>query len=200
MVYCHCRVYKTDFIFYSVEMIKKVLLWLFISCISIFGFSGATFVSLTSPYTPSSENITVWSPLWSYVITFGQYSNWCTLNFVDSSFNTVCSFKFNNNTFPTIDNSCSNLDFVWDLHFSLNEYCRNKYSPWILSFTLSPKPYSIVDDWLEPTIEWLWLVVFEFIPYVIYVCLWILGGIIWFYWIKWLVNYVRAVILNIFKK
>ena len=35
----------------------------------------------------------------------------------------------------------------------------------------------------------------EFIPYVVYVGLWVLGAIIWFVAVKWLMNWVRAKVL-----
>lgn len=45
---------------------------------------------------------------------------------------------------------------------------------------------------LNPIISSLQNTFVEFIPYIVYIWLWILGAVIWFFAIRWLVNWVRA--------
>ena len=51
---------------------------------------------------------------------------------------------------------------------------------------------------LEPIITSLTTTLTEFIPYVVYVGLWVLGAVIWFVAIKWLMNWTRAKVLGTF--
>ena len=51
---------------------------------------------------------------------------------------------------------------------------------------------------LSPIINWLENSISEFIPYVVYVSLWILGAVIWFYAIKWLLRFVKWSSLSVF--
>lgn len=56
----------------------------------------------------------------------------------------------------------------------------------------------ILSGWttaLKPIIDSLSATLTEFIPYVVYVGLWVLGAIIWFVAIKWLMNWTRAKVL-----
>ena len=48
---------------------------------------------------------------------------------------------------------------------------------------------------LEPIVTSLSTTITEFIPYVVYVGLGVLGAIIWFVAIKWLMNWTRAKVL-----
>lgn len=50
----------------------------------------------------------------------------------------------------------------------------------------------VIINWLENTVN-------EVIPYVVYIWLWILGLIIWFVAIRWLINFIRNNILTPFK-
>lgn len=59
----------------------------------------------------------------------------------------------------------------------------------------------ILSGWttaLEPIITSLTSTITEFIPYVVYVGLGVLGAIIWFVAIKWLMNWTRAKVLGTF--
>ena len=59
----------------------------------------------------------------------------------------------------------------------------------------------ILSGWttqLEPIISSLSSTLTEFIPYVVYVGLGILGAVIWFVAIKWLMNWTRAKVLGTF--
>lgn len=56
----------------------------------------------------------------------------------------------------------------------------------------------ILSGWtasLEPIITSLSTTLTEFIPYVVYVGLGVLGAVIWFVAIKWLMNWTRAKVL-----
>lgn len=56
----------------------------------------------------------------------------------------------------------------------------------------------ILSGWttaLEPIITSLGSTLTEFIPYVVYVWLGVLGAVIWFVAIKWLMNWTRAKVL-----
>ena len=50
----------------------------------------------------------------------------------------------------------------------------------------------------EPIITSLSSTLTEFIPYVVYVWLGVLGAVIWFVAIKWLMNWTRAKVLGTF--
>ena len=86
--------------------------------------------------------------------------------------------------------------------------------------TLSPWEYILSCDWItdcssSATLIWhsfvssksvfssviwnLWLTISEFIPYVVYIWLWVLGVLIWFVAIKWFINWIRRKILSPFK-
>ena len=43
---------------------------------------------------------------------------------------------------------------------------------------------------LTPAIDWLRGTVYEIIPYVVYIWIWVLIAVIWFYAIRWLVNWI----------
>lgn len=51
---------------------------------------------------------------------------------------------------------------------------------------------------LAPIIESLGDVMTEFIPYVVYIWLWVLGAVIGFTAIRWLMNWTRAKVLGTF--
>lgn len=51
---------------------------------------------------------------------------------------------------------------------------------------------------LKPIIDSLSGTLTEFIPYVVYVGLGVLGAVIWFVAIKWLMNWTRAKVLGTF--
>ena len=51
---------------------------------------------------------------------------------------------------------------------------------------------------LSPIIESLGDVMTEFIPYVVYIWLWVLGAVIGFTAIRWLMNWTRAKVLGTF--
>ena len=51
---------------------------------------------------------------------------------------------------------------------------------------------------LQPIITSLSSTLTEFIPYVVYVGLGVLGAVIWFVAIKWLMNWTRAKVLGTF--
>jgi len=51
---------------------------------------------------------------------------------------------------------------------------------------------------LEPIITSLSSVMTEFIPYVVYIGLWVLGAVIGFTAIRWLMNWTRAKVLGTF--
>ena len=107
-------------------------------------------------------------------------------------------------------NYCSSDSFsVWDYEFYFTsdlEY-TSKNLNWTFYFSSSPITYSSSSDWDSSDSSWLlpwwtwtfwWIIsslgsaVSEFIPYVAYIWLWLLGAIIWFVAIKRLINRVRA--------
>lgn len=59
---------------------------------------------------------------------------------------------------------------------------------------------SLLPVWsLTPVITNLWTTVSEFIPYIVYIWVWILGAIIWFVAIRWLINRIRSKTLSPFR-
>ena len=126
-------------------------------------------------------------------------------------------FVYDYQNLVTNNVNISNLhcDWVWELSFSI---WGLNVSNWQYEYLLRTKqcPFSVEGDiqwfrvnWLNnhpvvytyvsstpstqlsPVISWLSDSISEFIPYVVYVGLWVLGAVIWFVSIKWLINRVR---------
>lgn len=51
---------------------------------------------------------------------------------------------------------------------------------------------------LTPVVDWLENTIVEFIPYIVYIGLWVLSALLWFIAIKWLVNWTRSKSLWVF--
>lgn len=93
----------------------------------------------------------------------------------------------------------------WDYLESDNDYwqCYAEYLPWWDNTWWDDTWWD--NTWweliwqLSPVITWLSSAVVEIIPYIVYIWLWVLGAILWFVAIKWLINWIRSKILSPFK-
>ena len=79
--------------------------------------------------------------------------------------------------------------------------CYSEYLPWWNEWW--NEWWNWVSDWLISQFQGVllsfWLVISEFIPYVVYIWLWILSVIIWFFAIKWLINRLKNKTLTFFR-
>lgn len=109
------------------------------------------------------------------------------------------------------------VDFsIWGLNFSnwkyeyllLSRNCPfsvNGDIQWFRVNGLSDHPvvYTYVpstpNSQMQPAINWLHDTVWEIIPYVVYIWIWVLLAILWFYWIRRLVNRIAWKINSVFR-
>ena len=175
---------------------KKILFSL-LSCFILFGFSSAWLTEIKSYnfsydwswFNPSSFN-TNWIPLSDFDFTTSSSNSSCVILF--NSYSKRCRIYFSN--WGVYSNQC---DWVpaWTYSVQYNQWdCTN------FRFSASIRESIVPVSSLSPVITWLSNSLSEFIPYIVYIWLAILGATIWFVWIKWLIRWVRVKILWIFKK
>lgn len=118
------------------------------------------------------NNCAIWNWHYSYAI-----DNWTCTN----------SCTFNSSTFSSNNNNLQlRCDSPFDIVISYDNWEPAPLVPWwTANFT--------------PVITGLTGSINEFIPYVVYIGLWVLGVLIWFVAIKRLINWVRAKIFSSFK-
>jgi len=183
---------------------KKYLLTFILSIIWFIGFSNADFTFVgywewfDSSYTPS-DVIFSDLDLDSSKVSF-ECPNWnCFLWFMTDS--TLCRLNYNNWTL-TIDDfdtdGCTDMNWEYWVTsdsefnvFSSLTVCPNGCSSDEWAWTWS----TLLPNWesdLSWIISWLNSTITEFIPYLVYLGLWIITVIIWFVAIRWLVNRTQA--------
>lgn len=194
---------------------KKIILSLLVVWISFFGFSNAWFMVEDNVSYPScwSYNLDIWEvtnpcPLdwfqsftcwsdWRFKFVFvnkWQWSNY-TQRVTDNFINCTAWQVFDSSFFQEALNDVSNpkplSDFNW---FGFRSVTGWDFS--VKYFWSSDKmPVSA----LTPAINWLHDTVREIIPYIVYIWIWVLLAILWFYWIRRLVNRIVWKINSIFR-
>lgn len=193
-------------------MIKKYLLT---ALLWVFGFVGAF---------ASADNITTITSDWSsyipttitfnsdYVITEGIVSSVscdseCNITIINPSVNNYdCSIDYywagtdDDGSFewyiPNNHNQCNFTAWTYDVY---KQEWTNYFNS--ISFVVPSSDswnWGLVENWTW-TFSWiitsLWTTVSEFIPYVVYLWVWILGALIWFVAVKRLMNRIRRKVL-----
>ena len=159
---------------------KKHLLSLLIVPFLFFGFSNSQLIS--------TENITQEYTTSNYWIK--SLTEWITYNLV------------NLNGWPLVYQPCANSScsvrrsisisssyVINSIDISPQLQC-NWYSTCKFSVSYIQKNEIVPVSSLTPAINWLKDVVYEVIPYVVYIWIWLLLSIIWFYAVRWLVNWL----------
>ena len=184
---------------------KILLFWLVLSVLSVCSFSDAksiTFVFDWTSYSPNPYKFSSDSFKNLRVVDFScggwtiNGSNWST----DSCF-IEFSYWWQNCEiqnwwqygFTKVYNYCVWKDFVWDVSV-LRQWNSTPFS----SITFEDWQFDIMQNWLTPVITWLTNSINEFIPYMVYIGLWVLGVIVWFFAIKRLLRYVNRSTFNVF--
>lgn len=199
------------------KYLLAALLWVF----GLFGFASALEISGWDSYTPSRVTVSSSTEISLDIIWDSVYScssDRCTIWFVSSlDYSTVpCGVWYDDGGGPAV------WQFVpwewvdvfdctltpWDYYVVKFDWWDNStYFPSITIDSANITVYSSSDSGGSDSSDWLlsgWTAVFwwiisslgsaisEFIPYVAYIWLWLLGAIIWFVAIKRLINRVRA--------
>lgn len=176
------------------------LLWVF----AFVGFASAesfTFIWdwwSNWEYTPSSFSTDWWELSYSNVVP--NYDCWLSIS-------NLCYYYFNEDW--TIDsNSSTCLDYTLDSWtYTVDWWPWNSCNSitlnvWSSNGGVSGDSWWIISWWVSaftPIISSVSNIISEFIPYVVYIGLGILGVIIWFVAIKRLINWIRAKIFSSFK-
>lgn len=112
-----------------------------------------------------------------------------------------CQFYVNNDWVVDSSSSCIGFNLpAWTYNInwwpwnSCNSFSITIWSSWENSWTLLP---NWTDD-LKWIVDGLKSTMAEFVPYIVYIGLWIIVAILWFVAIRWLVNWVRAKIFDNF--
>lgn len=165
---------------------KLLLLWL-LPLLSIGSFTSASddFVFNFSNYDSFSFPMNVSE----YNVSFTNVWELCNLSLANKNLTNYCSISYNG---WNISNWCSSLEMSWPFRPRYNWYCQW----WYIKFT--PKPYTPIKD-LPMAINSLDEVLTEFIPFVVYVWIWVLGALIGFFAIRRLINRVRRQTFSVFK-
>lgn len=105
--------------------------------------------------------------------------------------NGLCNFKFTD---------LASYNWFWTINTLSNKCSQCKFYVfrwWSLKYTIYYDKMPVSE--LSPVINWLESSINEFIPYVVYVWLWLLSAVIWFFAIKWLLRFVKWSTLSVFK-
>lgn len=167
---------------------KYLLLWLIISLIGIFNFSSAWVWTIYCDKDTSACSTRDLSPCCSAegVSSFTCTSDWEV---------TVYRTKLSNGIMSRTTITCPTIYNVDTNNYKLLAYWWAWITQWYHVWETNIMPVSI----LSPVVDWLEDSIIEFIPYVIYVWLWLLSALIWFISIKWLINWVRWKSLWVFR-
>lgn len=178
---------------------KKYLLSLLIVWLSFIWFSSAVNVSWNwSSYSPNLVHFNWW---WIFRENFScnEELNCCMLNVLDSSNSFVCQVSYCNDEWDFF--GCD-VELEWDYYLIYDPIHDFNWPFTLISISSATSVWwwnEWWNDWwdseliwqLSPVITWLENSINEFIPYVVYIWLGVLGVIIWFVAIKWLINWVR---------
>lgn len=180
---------------------KLFLLAWFVSLIGIGSFTNAQFFSEENinitwndkVFSPSVIHLSV--PINQVNFTANSWWDECSVLFENSAGTYRCRVYFNVYSNPAYS-QCSDAVFYWDVNVRYDARdCLN----WGFSVNYTVAHDSMPVSSLSPVINWLSESINEFIPYVVYVWLWVLGVLIWFFAIKRLMNRVKRQSFWVFK-
>lgn len=174
---------------------KKLRLFLLTWIVSILSVSCFTNADLVVTCNRTCDNVSyvTWYNNRYQCVTFPDNVSSVTLTPSNCS-NFDMNYPWGWNSYDTY--SCSQ---TYDVS-SMSSLCfYDTYWTFTLSYTYPP----ILPWWsnwsLTPAINWLHDTVREIIPYVIYIWIWVLLAILWFYWIRRLVNRIAWKINSVFR-
>lgn len=186
------------------KYLLTALLWVF----GLVGFTNATEYTFTCWWwtcEPSSFTPTTTFSYSSDLIDYTCSNTKCEIEIYSSDSSYYCDFLKNSNWFSLtsdVDLCVFDSSLTYSVAYDMNPFA---------SFTITePTPSSgLWDSDSSPLLSG-WTTVFsgiisslgsavsEFIPYVAYIWIWLLGAIIWFVAIKRLINRIRAKIFGTF--
>ena len=185
---------------------KKHLLSLLIVWLTFIGFSNAVEISQT-------VNLDVW---WRFSLTNPDFTY--TVSCLNCTANKDIKISADWYMIKYCWDGCtiSSSDWYPNGSFASPMVFQDFNFKWV-SFVISYDDWTVAwwsgdnwwsDDWwnlvsgddLSPVVSWLFSVVWEFIPYIVYISIWLLLSTLWFYAIKWLCNWFYNKFLSIFKK
>ena len=198
---------------------KKYLLTLSLAIFGLIGFSSAsyTFTSSSSDwfYFYSPSDITLTNDLEVSVLDYSCSFNTCKIQLDWSEYDEnrmmpSCTITYSNwnisldwtcNFVPqTIETSNPNYDSsafssitIWNSSENVWWWDDNNWSD-----TIS----QVLPNWfndLSPAISWIYDVIHQLLPYVVYIWIGVLISVLWFYAIKWLMSYMSWKIRKYFK-
>lgn len=189
---------------------KKLLLT---SLLGLFGFVGAFASAETSTFLCTEEgcyipdSITFSDSTRLDLSSFTNYNcdEYCTFDIVnnDSENYISCEFAYNWSqssldwyNIDSLDGYCILDAWTYEVNHSDWDYFNSiTLSYWNSSEWWDNSWWSLLPNWesdLAWIITWLNSTITEFIPYLVYLGLWIITVIIWFVAIRWLVNRTQA--------
>ena len=181
----------------NIKMKKYLLSLLIVPLLLLGGYSSAQF-SENLDYNfqfsglPSSFNSPI--PLLDYEFIINtRPSDMCYIRFGWSS--CTCEVAFVPNWSIVKGNSCSSSCSAG----VYSVYEAQGWDCWSLDFSLKGVNQIVSVDNFTPVITGLTSSINEFVPYVVYIWIWVLGALIWFVAIKRLINRVRRKIFSSFK-
>lgn len=193
---------------------KKYFLWLLAIPFSLIAFSNA--VSITcEDWDCTPSEIEVWPWICNNWITNFVF-NWnvecedefCYLSFFNSQNNqfsvaflnweldlenSLCMFEWNNSKTFTLIDSLNILNLNW---LTLNWWSNTWWWDWWDDNTWSWDDNTwwwVISDWFwsfTPVITWVKDTIFQLIPLVVFIWIWVLIVTLWFFAIRWLVNWI----------
>lgn len=171
---------------------KKYILSLLIVWLSFIGFSNAQFITISDWALCSSYC----SIDWFDSMSLNRY--WAVDLKLDCTYSSDYSKTFDNYTVVSYD--------------TLKDWCQSSWNWEIKGFKIADvynwaglsnveivyKSSKMPVSQLSPVVNWLKTSINEFIPYIVYIWLWILWVLIWFYAIKRLLRYVKWSTFSVF--
>lgn len=187
---------------------KKLRLFLFtwiVSILSIGSFANSQFVSeeninLTwhdKVISPSVIHLSV--PINQVNFSLNPWWDACSVLF-EKDWRRRCRVYFNVYSNPVYsqcnDEGVNFENLIWDVNV---KYDARTCWDWSFSMNYTITHDSMPVSALTPAINWLHDTVWEIIPYIVYIWIWVLLAILWFYWIRRLVNRIVWKINSVFR-
>lgn len=180
------------------KKIKLLLLWWLFTLVWMFNYSSADYqasdcASVEKVYNQNVCVLPNWIKWISCEWTFSWYAKRKNWNFAFAFYDKPCNLTINqlcDSSNLDCGTNWDNLEWIWYLYSDYeNTSTRLFYIlPWIAWLT----------SWLSSTVSSLTNTINEFIPYLVYITLGVLGVIFWFYAIKWLLRFVKWSSLFVF--
>lgn len=194
------------------QKLKLLLLWWIFTLVWIFNFSSAESYNWLNYKCSLQEDNSGFLLCTDDYLYFWETVSWFVLDITsdpdylfDISIAVLPDWPhlLNKSDFP-INVECNKGGCDW-----LNIWNYPLGNAWIVdvSVTLPWKWWQIWEWWtilnwfsdLTPAIDWLKVTIALLIPYVVYIWIWVLLAVLWFYAIRWLVNWMSNKINSYFK-